>query len=107
MPFVKGTSGNPGGRPVVVREVRELAQTHAPAAILRLVELMQDPDGRVAVAACNALLDRAVGKATQALEVDARVATADPRELLASVLGRLSARSGEGGVGGGAEPGGG
>lgn len=107
MPFVKGSSGNPGGRPAVIKEVRELAQKHAPAAIERLAMLVQDPDGRVAVAACNALLDRAVGKPVQAVEVDARVAKVDPRELLASVLDRFAARDGASGLGTGAEPGGG
>lgn len=107
MPFVKGSSGNPGGRPAVVKEVRELAQRYAPAAIERLAELVKDPDGRVAVAACNALLDRAIGKPLQAVEVDARVSKVDPRELLAGVLDRFAARDGAGGLGPGAESGGG
>jgi hypothetical protein len=91
----------------VVKEVRELAQRYAPAAIERLAELVRDPDGRVAVAACNALLDRAIGKPLQSVEVDARVSKVDSRELLASVLDRVAARDGAGGLGPGAESGGG
>ena len=69
-PFAPGQSGNPGGRPVVAKEVRELAQQHAPAAIERLVELMHGDNPAVAVRAAEALLDRAVGKARQAVDVE-------------------------------------
>jgi len=60
--FQKGISGNPGGRPRVSSEVRELAQTKAPRAFEQLVELMESTDQRVAMAASNAVLDRAYGK---------------------------------------------
>lgn len=65
----KGFCPNPGGRPTVVAEVRQLAQQHAPAAIGRLVVLMGSADERVSVAAASALLDRAVGRPEQALTV--------------------------------------
>ena len=38
-PFVKGQSGNPGGRPRIVGELRDLARVHAPAAIQELARL--------------------------------------------------------------------
>jgi hypothetical protein len=60
--FQKGKSGNPGGRPLVRGKVRELAQSKAPRAFKRLVELMESKDQRVAMAASNAVLDRAYGK---------------------------------------------
>jgi len=60
--FQKGTSGNPGGRPRVSEKVRELASASAPRAFERLVELMESEDQRVAMAASNAVLDRAYGK---------------------------------------------
>jgi len=60
--FQKGKSGNPGGRPQVRGEVRELAQSKAPRAFKRLIELMESKDQRVAMAASNAVLDRAYGK---------------------------------------------
>ena len=69
MPFEPGKSGNPGGRPKVVHEVRELAQQHTTAAIERLVRAMNGNDDRIAIAAATALLDRAVGKPTQATEL--------------------------------------
>jgi len=38
-PFVKGKSGNPGGRPHVIAELRDLARRHAPDAIKELGRL--------------------------------------------------------------------
>jgi len=39
-PFQKGQSGNPGGRPKVVAEVKELAREHTAEAIETLVSIM-------------------------------------------------------------------
>ena len=38
-PFKKGKSGNPGGRPKVIAELRALARAHAPDAIKELARL--------------------------------------------------------------------
>lgn len=57
----KGQSGNPLGLAAPRREVRELALRHAPKAIRRLVTLIASEDQKVALAAANSLLDRAVG----------------------------------------------
>ena len=39
-PFKKGQSGNPGGRPKVIAEVKELARAHTGEAIETLVSIM-------------------------------------------------------------------
>jgi hypothetical protein len=69
--FKPGQSGNPGGRPAVVKEVRELAKTYTVEAIETLAAIMRDtsanPGSRVAAA--NSLLDRGHGKAPQTYEV--------------------------------------
>lgn len=62
MKWVKGQSGNPGGRPAVVAEVRRLARMHTGEAIDRLVELMRSSDERIAFAAIRELLDRGYGR---------------------------------------------
>ena len=61
-PFPKGVSGNPGGKGSAYHEALRLARAAAPEAMRRLIELMQDQDGRVAAVACQAVLDRALGK---------------------------------------------
>lgn len=67
MTFQKGKSGNPGGRPKHDNPIKRLAKEHSPAAINKLVELMQGDDPRVALGASNAILDRAYGKPPQTL----------------------------------------
>ncbi len=69
--FEKGQSGNPGGRPREVAEVRELARLHTPEAVATLVEIMQDKDAPPAsrVSAANSLLDRGFGRPQQALSI--------------------------------------
>ena len=69
MPFKKGQSGNPGGRPKEVAEVRELAKNYGSVAIERLVALMASENERTAVAACEAILNRGYGRPAQSLTV--------------------------------------
>jgi len=65
--FQKGQSGNPGGRPRENNEVKKLAQTFSQEAIEKLAEWMRSDNSKASVAACSALLDRAVGKPPQAI----------------------------------------
>jgi hypothetical protein len=73
MPFVKGQSGNPGGKPKEIKNVIEMARTHTPAAINTLAEIVSDGEAPSAarVAAANVLLERAWGKPIQ--PVDAQI----------------------------------
>lgn len=68
--FKPGQSGNPGGRPGVVKEIQELAQEHCAAAIDRLKKIAENPKTppAVVVSACNALLDRGIGKPIQTVD---------------------------------------
>ena len=66
--FRPGQTGNPSGRPRELVELRELARQHTREAIERLVEVMRTGGARDAVAASQALLDRAWGKPSQAIE---------------------------------------
>jgi hypothetical protein len=68
-PFVKGQSGNPGGRLRAPLDVQELARAHTKEAVLALVQALDDP--RHAVSAAVALLDRGWGRPTQHIAGDA------------------------------------
>lgn len=70
MAFVKGQSGNPGGRPKELTEVIHLARTHTVASVEALARIVNDtaaPPNAV-VSAATALLDRAWGKPVQTTE---------------------------------------
>jgi hypothetical protein len=64
MTFKPGVSGNPGGRPKVVGELRSLAREHTKAALEALVEIVGSKKAPPAarVAAANAILDRGYGR---------------------------------------------
>ena len=66
-PFKKGQSGNPGGRPKVIAEVKDLAREYTSEAIETLVSIMTNPKSAPAarVSAANSLLDRGYGKPPQ------------------------------------------
>jgi hypothetical protein len=65
--FVKGQSGNPGGRPKVLAGVRGLAQEQTAQSIRVLVTIRDDEWAPHAarIAAAREILDRAYGKPTQ------------------------------------------
>jgi hypothetical protein len=62
--FKSGQSGNPGGRPRVVHEVRDLAMSFTTEAIETLASIMRNGKAplQARAAAANALLDRAIGR---------------------------------------------
>lgn len=88
MPFVKGQSGNPGGRPAVVAEVRKLARAHTATALRALVEIVSNQEAPPAarVSAANSILDRGYGRPSQAIEaslVSKQARECSDEELLA------------------------
>jgi uncharacterized protein DUF5681 len=71
MPWAKGQSGNPGGRPRAIVEVQELARRETAASIAALVRIRDSAETPPAavVAAATALLDRAWGRPVQSHEL--------------------------------------
>lgn len=70
--WVKGQSGNPGGRPKEIGDVKVLARQHTPEAIQTLADIMTDTEAPPAarVAAANGILDRGYGRAPASLKVE-------------------------------------
>ena len=68
--FAPGISGNPGGRPKLPAEMREIFQAKGPEAAEILVKHLRNSDPRVSVAAAREILDRAYGKPVQSINVD-------------------------------------
>jgi hypothetical protein len=65
MPFEKGKSGNPGGRPKEENLVKELAREFTSEAIERLGFWLRSDNPKASVGAAVALLDRGYGKPHQ------------------------------------------
>jgi hypothetical protein len=64
-----GEVRNPGGRPRIPAEVKELARAASPRAIQRQIELIESKDENVALKATEAVLNRAYGKPAQVVDV--------------------------------------
>lgn len=71
--FKKGQSGNPGGRPKVLAEVRSLARQYTTQAVNALVAALQFENQ--CVAAAKVLLAYGYGNPPQALEVTGKDGT--------------------------------
>ena len=69
MPFKKGKSGNPGGRPRVVGEVQALARELTAEAVQTLRDIMRDKKAPHAARgyAANSILDRGYGRPSQTI----------------------------------------
>jgi hypothetical protein len=75
MKWVKGVSGNPGGRPKLEVSLRELAQKHTVEAVETLVHVMRTGKPAERALAANSLLDRGFGKPAVAVEMSGSNAT--------------------------------
>lgn len=85
----KGVSPNPGGRPAVVDEVRDLARKFTTEAIESLAHIMryEKTPAQARVAAAVAILDRGYGKPGQSVDLNANVKN-DLSDLLDQISGQ-------------------
>jgi len=58
--WVKGVSGNPGGRMGVPPEAKEALKAHSLEAVLKLVEFMRGADAKLALRAAEKIVDKTV-----------------------------------------------
>jgi hypothetical protein len=80
MAWKPGQSGNPGGMPKVKREVIQLARECGPGCIKRLYEIATtDPDGDLAIKACEVLLNRGFGRPVESKQIEV---TGEPQQWL-------------------------
>lgn len=68
MPFEKGKSGNPSGKPNKLNNGVIEARKHAEAAMARLGKEIHNEDANIAIKAANSILDRAWGKPKEHVE---------------------------------------
>jgi hypothetical protein len=88
--FAPGQSGNPGGRPRVPDDVKQLARGYTREAIETAAEIMRNPEetGTARMSAINTILDRGWGKAPQHVTVDSLEGMSDAElraELAAAI----------------------
>jgi hypothetical protein len=100
--FKPGQTGNPGGRPKIAAEVRELAQQNCKLAVQKLVKLLDSDNENIVLSAAQVLLDRGIGKPIQAVEISGNIthdlsdAELDQRLAAFSQAGIAGAFAGEG-----------
>ena len=70
--FVKGVSGNPGGRPKGDPETDALLLAKYPAAVRLWVDTMEDPKAKLELrlACADRIVERVKGKALQPIQAD-------------------------------------
>jgi len=96
MPLAKGQSGNPNGRPKIIREVAELARDCSREVIARLKEIALTSDNEAAaIRASEVLLERGFGKAIQPIDTNASILDLLDEAEREAVLGALETADSE------------
>lgn len=81
LPWRPGQSGNPSGGSSAYLVARSICAKATPDAARKQVELINDPDSRVAFMACQAILERGAGKPRDHSAEDGQPSTIDLSKL--------------------------
>lgn len=75
--FVKGHTGKGPGRKSLPKEFKQACEKNSLDALRVVIEIMKDPNqpASVRLKACEMIMDRAFGKAPQAIQIDERDTT--------------------------------
>lgn len=70
-PFLPGNCANPGGRPKMPKDLKELAQASAPEALRIALDLMKTAKSeQVKLRAAEIVMDRGYGKPAQSIDAN-------------------------------------
>lgn len=92
---------NPGATVTMYHQAREMAAKATPEAMARLIELMRCDDPRVALIACESIINRGAGKPRDhsseesKQRADLSMLTPDQRRQLAELLMRALGQTGD------------
>jgi hypothetical protein len=81
--FKKGEVHNPGGRPAVVREIRDACQAEGLNCVQTLIKIRDNENFPpiTRIAAANSLLDRGYGRPVQGVAIQNMPALPDPKMI--------------------------
>src|SRR5687768_5560489 len=80
--IMPGSTGNPGGRSKVQRDVQAILERCGPKAAEKIEALIDSPDEKVSLTAARDVIDRLMGKPAQSVEVGGEAIN----EVLARIL---------------------
>lgn len=68
--FKKGESGNPGGRPKINPEIKEILKIATPSAIKLMIDTMNDDKAKIdlRISIAQDITNRVLGKPTQSID---------------------------------------
>ena len=103
--FVKGQTGNPGGRPATPDNVKEMLKGSTVPAVQLLIDTMTNIETKqeLRVRCAEILIDRVMGKAVQPLEAIFTTPAVDLSDFTIDELRRLAAYDEESDSGAGSE----